>query len=136
MNQDQLRTSPVLYAALTATLCCTLGVNSARGAADDTNGPVSRRVVAAAMPNHAGELLACYDEARAGDDGVEVRMKVAYVIRKDGTVSDVAVPEANRFNPVLESCVKEVVSGFSFYPSGAPVLVNAPLVFRADGSVG
>lgn len=134
MNQAQRRTSPVFFTALAATVFCALGVQSARGAAADASGPVSRRVAAAAMPNHAGELLACFDEARAGNPAIEVRLKVAYVIRKDGTVSDVAVPEADRYDPVLESCVKSVVGAFTFYPSAAPVLVNAPLVFRSDAA--
>lgn len=137
MNQDLDRSSrPLFYAALTAAVLCTLGLQTARGAAADREGPVSRRVVAAAMPNHAAELSSCFEEARAGDPDLEVRMKVAWLIKQDGTVTDVAVPEANTYNPVLETCVKNVVAQFSFYPSQTPVLVNAPLVFRADGLSG
>ena len=75
-------------------------------------------------------------EARQGDASFEARLTVSYVIKRDGTVSDVAIPEADRYNPVLEGCVKEVVGTFAFYPGSAAIVVNAPLVFRKDAPAG
>lgn len=130
MRQDPSRISPLASIALTAVALCTVAIPTAQGASADR--PPARRVIAAAMPNHAKELSACYDEARAGDPSLELRMVVSFVVSGNGRVAEVAIPDASTYNAVLESCVKEVVAGFEFPGGGAEVVVNAPLVFRND----
>ena len=137
MHQEPSSARPLVYiSALTAAALCTIGVSTAQGASADRFGPVSRRVVVAALPRHGAELAACYAEAREGDPDLETRMVVSFVVTADGEVTDVAIPTSDRYNPVLESCVKGVVDAFTFYPTSSAAIVNAPLVFRKDAPVG
>jgi len=138
MTQDPPRNSRFASIALTAVALCTVAVPTAQGATADrgaSDRPMARRIYAAAMPNHAEQLSGCYDEARAGDPELELRMMVSFVVAGDGSVASVAIPEATTYNAVLESCVKDVVEGFQFPGGAGGTTVNAPLVFRNDRRV-
>jgi hypothetical protein len=79
----------------------------------------------------------CYEEylGRTGSPNLQARVKLRFVIGRDGGVSNVSDAGSDLPDSEAMTCMKRAMYGLSFpQPKGGPMTITYPFIFTVDGS--